>query len=314
MLTLPMAGLLKQRFPKSYLTFLGRAYTTPVLEQCSHVDNILTLEELTVNGERGAVETLRQMHIDAFVHVFPVRNIARWAARAEIPHRIGTNRRWWHWPNCNHRIPLSRRNSDLHESQLNVKLLAPFGITSEPTTTELAARTGFFPPPPEPGLLEHLMPGKKHVILHPYSSGSAVEWGLERYTELIHLMDPLEFQFIITGTALEAEKYRMKLPVKLPNVTDLGGQLDLRGLISLIGACDAIVAASTGPLHIGAACGIRAIGLYANIRPMHPGRWAPIGKDAHALIEEDLIPTTDPQQHISAIRPTQVMRLLEDLL
>ena len=80
MLSLPMAGLLKKRFPRSYITFLGRAYTVPVLERCTHIDNIITLEQLTLNGERGGIELLRRSHIDAIVHVFPVRKIARWAA------------------------------------------------------------------------------------------------------------------------------------------------------------------------------------------------------------------------------------------
>ncbi len=311
MLSLPMAGLLKKRFPRSYITFLGRSYTTPVLERCSHIDNIITLEQLTVNGERGAVELLRRSHIDAFVHVFPVRRIARWAALAEIPHKIGTNRRWWHWLHCDHRIALSRRNSDLHEAQLNTRLLAPFGIAADLTTHELAAYSGFFPSAADQQLKDLIRPRRRNIILHPHSSGSAVEWGLEKYAELIRLLHPGDFHVIITGTELEAERYRSKLPINLPHVTDLGGKLDLPRLISLIGICDALVAASTGPLHIAAACGIRAIGLYANVRPIHPGRWAPIGRSAHAVIEEDIPPDSDPQQHINAIKPEKVMRLLE---
>ncbi len=313
MLSLPMAGLLKKRFPRSYITFLGRSYTTPILERCSHIDNIITLEQLTVNGERGAVELLGRSHIDAFVHVFPVRRIARWAALAEIPHKIGTNRRWWHWLHCDHRIALSRRNSDLHESQLNAKLLAPFGINTGHSTQELAAFSGFFPDAPDQQLRDLIRPGRRNIILHPHSSGSAVEWSLENHAELIRLLHPAQFHVIITGTALEADRYRSTLPLKLPHVTDLGGKFDLPRLISLIGICDALVAASTGPLHIAAACGIHAIGLYANVRPIHPGRWAPIGRNAHTLVEDDVETSSDPQQRINAIKPEKVMRLLEGL-
>jgi ADP-heptose:LPS heptosyltransferase len=48
--------------------------------------------------------------------------------------------------------------------------------------------------------------------------------------------------------------------------------------------CDVLVAASTGPLHIAAALGVKAIGLFAPMRPIHPGRWAPVGKDAHFVV------------------------------
>ena len=47
---------------------------------------------------------------------------------------------------------------------------------------------------------------------------------------------------------------------------------------------DALVAASTGPLHIAAALGKRAIGIYPPIKPMHPGRWAPVGENADYLV------------------------------
>ena len=45
-----------------------------------------------------------------------------------------------------------------------------------------------------------------------------------------------------------------------------------------------MVAASTGPLHIAAALGKYVIGIYPPIKPMHPGRWAPIGKNASYLV------------------------------
>ncbi len=313
MLTLPLAGLLKQRFPNSYLTFLGRNYTVPVLECCPHIDRILTLEQLTANGESGAVDTLKQLHADAFVHVFPVLRIAKWAAAAGIDHRVGTSRRWWNWLYCNHRPSFSRRNSDLHEAQLNVKLLAPFGYTLVPTLKDLVKFKSFRPPVSDQKVKELLASSKKKIILHPLSSGSAVEWGLDRFSELIHLLDPARFQIIITGTEAEAEQYRRSLPVDRAHVVDTGGKLSLQQVIALIGDCDALVAASTGPLHIAAASGIRAIGLYADIRPIHPGRWAPIGKDVHVLTEPDLT-TRDPIEMIHSIRPERVLTLLEELL
>jgi ADP-heptose:LPS heptosyltransferase len=312
MLTLPLAGLLKQRFPNSYLTFLGRNYTIPVLECCPHIDRILTLEQLTANGESGAVLMLRQLHADAFVHVFPVLRIAKWASAAGIDHRIGTSHRWWNWLYCNHRPSFSRRKSDLHEAQLNVKLLAPFGYPLVPLIKDLVKFKSFRPPLPDQRVKELLTSPKKKVILHPMSSGSAVEWGLDRFTELIRLLHPAYFQIIITGTETEAEQYRSSLPIDQPNVIDAGGKLSLHQLIALIGQADALVAASTGPLHIAAASGIRAIGLYANVRPIHPGRWAPIGRDTHSLFEED-VQSTDPKEMIHAIRPERVLHLLEEL-
>jgi ADP-heptose:LPS heptosyltransferase len=313
MLTLPMAGLLKRRFPGVRIAFLGRNYTAPVLHCCSHIDEVITLDDLNNVDPNGSIQVLATSKSDAVVHVFPERDVARWCKSAGIPQRIGTSHRWWHWLTCTERVSFSRRKSDLHEAQLNVKLLAPFGIVDTPSLDDLARLTGFQPSKADEGVHALLRPGRRNVILHPLSKGSAVEWGLDRFTELIHALDPHRFHVIVTGTAAEAEQYRKGLPLRSAHVTDAGGRLSLDRLIALIGASDALVAASTGPLHIAAACGKRAIGLYASKRPIHPGRWAPIGSDVHALTAEGTRTGSDPVKQIRAIAPERVVRLLEQL-
>lgn len=309
MLTLPMAGLIKQRFPGTRVIFLGRNYTAPVLHLCRHVDEVVTLDDLHNSGEAGAVQVLKGARADAVVHVFPQREVARWCKAAGIPLRIGTSHRIWHWTTCTVRVPFSRRRSDLHEAQLNVKLLAPFGITDIPDLPALAALTGLRAPEPDAELRRVLDPAKRKVLLHPLSKGSAVEWGLDHFAELMRALDPARYQVIITGTAHEADRYRKELPWNLPHVWDAGGRLSLDRLIALIGASDALVAASTGPLHIAAALGRRAIGLYATDRPLHPGRWGPIGADAHALVAEGA--HAGPLAQVRAIPVGRVVSLLD---
>ena len=54
--------------------------------------------------------------------------------------------------------------------------------------------------------------------------------------------------------------------------------------LAFIAAADGLVAGSTGPLHLAAALGRHALGLYPPIRPMHPGRWAPLGARAGFMV------------------------------
>ncbi len=313
MLTLPLAGLLKERYPGVRITFLGRSYTAPVIHRCLHVDSVITLEEIGHDRDNVVVEVLRRLKADVIIHVFPDRRVAGWAKLAGIEHRIGTSHRWWNILSCNHRIGFSRKASDLHEAQLNVKLLEPFGVVDIPTLDQLAGFTGFDPEPMEDPVSELLQPGRKHVIIHPFSKGSAVEWGLDRFVELIDRLDPDRYQILVTGTASEAERYRSALPQGRSNITDTGGKLSLDQLIQLIAGSDALVGASTGPLHIAAASGVRAIGLYSTIRPIHPGRWAPLGNDVHVLTAQGAERVKDPQEQVHAIEPEVVFRLLEDL-
>lgn len=313
MLTLPLAGLLKERFPGVRITFIGRGYTAPVLRCCRHVDHVLTLEELA-GGD--AVHALRALDADVLVHVLPHRAMARWAKAARIPMRIGTSHRWWHWTTCTHRVAFSRRRSGLHEAQLNTMLLRPIGMEGTPDLDRLAAHTGFTPPRPTLLPADLSPTAARTVILHPGSQGSAVEWGLDNFAALMRMLHTMGIRTVVTGTAAEAQRYRPHLAWNDPLAVDAGGRLSLEQLMALIGSADGLVAASTGPLHIAAACGIRAVGLFAPRRPIDPGRWAPIGRDAHALVFDPACPTCRagrPCDCITRIAPHRVAALLEGL-
>ncbi|MEO8588831.1 MAG: glycosyltransferase family 9 protein [Flavobacteriales bacterium] len=309
--TLSTAGWIKHLSPNTRIIALVKEYTRPVWAHCEHIDSIVTLESLSGGP---AVQQLRDLNTDAIVHVFPHREVAQWAKRAAIPRRIGTSHRWWHWITCNERVDFSRKNSDLHEAHLNIKLLAPFGI-AVPKLADLTQHIGLRRPEVPAEIAAMLAPDRKHVILHPLL-GSGVGWGFNNFAALIHALDPQRWQVFVTGTAAEAERYRAELPLHLPHVVDMGGHLSLEQLMALIGTSDALVAASTGPLHIAAALGIRAIGLYSMRRPIHPGRWAPMGRDAHALVNDPDCPVCaagKPCDCITRIDPRRVLDLLEAL-
>jgi ADP-heptose:LPS heptosyltransferase len=87
----------------------------------------------------------------------------------------------------------------------------------------------------------------------------------------------------VTGTK-EEETQINEFLARHPEAVNLCGKLSLKELAAFISESYALVAASTGPLHIAAALGIKAIGLFAPMRPIHPGRWAPLGKQAEFVV------------------------------
>jgi ADP-heptose:LPS heptosyltransferase len=284
MLTLPLCGILKKEFPDVEIIFLGRSYTQSVINCCKHVDGFLNADELLAN-KKEAVDTLQSLHADAIVHVFPNSAIASLAKSAGIGIRIGTTNRVFHWTTVNKLVPLSRKNSRLHEAQLNCKLLEPLGIHINPSLEELASFVGFEKIPVLKPEYEKLIdPSKIKVILHPKSNASAREWSLKRFEELIRLLPANKYQVFISGTKAEKELMADWIKSLPAGVCDITGLFSLEQFIAFISKTDYLVAASTGPLHIAAACGIGAIGIYPPIRPMHPGRWKPLGKKAVALV------------------------------
>ena len=288
-LTLPVCGRLRQLFPGCRVVLIGRTYTAPVAAACPWVDDFLNLDKLLKLPEAEQVAALRAYEAAAIIHVFPNKTLARLAQKARIPVRIGTRNRWQHWLTCNRLVALSRRHSLLHEAQLNLKLLLPLGGAPETALPEAAALVRLQPAgllsAPLRLLLQQRQPGQLNVILHPRSRGSAREWGLSNFAHLARLLHQAGHRVFVTGTASEGKELAAWRQQNAPFLAaDLTGQLSLPQFIAFIAAADGLVAGSTGPLHLAAALGRHALGLYPPIRPMHPGRWGPLGSHADYLV------------------------------
>lgn len=293
-LTLPLAGILKKKYPEVTIVFLGNTYTKPIIECSEHVDEVWEWAVMTRWDYNEQLDWLIEQNVDTFIHVFPRKEIARLAKKANIQHRIGTAHRAFHLISCNHLLNFTRKRSDLHEAQLNTKLLSPFGIRKEYSLTELTKFLGFSKIPELPQTLASLIDSsKKNVILHPKSQGSAIEWGVANFMELASSLDSNNHTVFITGTEKEAEFFRSQIPNQ-ENIIDLSGQMTLDELIAFIAACDCLVAASTGPLHIAGVTGIHAIGLFQEKRPIHSGRWQPLGNQVSIITSEKISEETQP--------------------
>jgi len=202
---------------------------------------------------------------------------------AKIPYRVGTSHRLFHLWTCNLRPNFTRKNSDFHESQLNFELFRNFGLTELPSLHDLVRYIGDFKPQVKLSsfLKAQLIEGKR-VVLHAKSQGSAVEWPIKNYIDLAQKLVNNNYIVYFSGTENEGKQFRKYLPVH-PHIIDLSGKSSLAELIAFINCCDALVACSTGPLHLASVLGKKAIGLYTDMRPMHPGRWAPIGRNSTVL-------------------------------
>lgn len=287
-LTLPLAGALKEQFPDCELVFLGRNYTGEVVALSKHIDKFISWDDVADSNEAQKIDFLKKENADAIVHVFPKPEIALISAKAKIPLRIGSTGRLYHYRYCNKLVPLSRKKSTLHEAQLNFKLLKPLtGLAKTPSLEEIQVYYGFPVETKSDEKWKNLLDEKKfNLILHPKSKGSAREWPLGNYSGLIKLLPGERFKIFVTGTAEEGELIKGFLKENKAWIIDLTGKFTLKELIGFIGSADGLVAASTGPLHLAAALGKLAVGIYPPIRPMDPGRWAPIGQNAHFLVKE----------------------------
>lgn len=325
-LTLPLAGLLKLNMPDVKISFLGMPYTKDVIESCSQVDQFIDWQYLQGLSKDEALGQFKTLNADVIIHVFPREEIAKLAKKASIPNRIGTTGRIYHWWTCNKLVAISRKNSDLHEALLNLKLAKPLigedrinqiityetGRLSEIRNNNydfnhtdiqdgnkgIPSLYGLSVRPEMDSVISSIIDTNSfNLILHPRSKGSAREWGLKNYGYLAANLagkriktrnGDLPCKVFITGTKAEGEMLSAEGFFDLAghNVVNMTGAFNLKEFMQFIASADALIAGSTGPLHIASALGKITLGLYPPIRPMHPGRWAPLGIKADYLVAD----------------------------
>ena len=313
-LAMPVAGALKKYFPGIKIAFLGRSYTRDIAMACSHVDEFITVEdffcsEILIDGKMPV----------AIVHLITNQWIAGLASKLNIPTRIGTGGRLYHWFTCNKIVMVSRKRSPLHEAQLNLKLLSPLGIKQLFSLKEIEQLYGLSRLQPLSAQnAAYLKKNKFNIIIHPKSQGKSREWPLDHFVTLINMLDAEEYNIILSG--VEKEKpFIEKIVQKISKpVIVIAGQMALGQLISFINAADALVANSTGPVHIAAALGKDTIGLYPPIRPKHPGRWGPVGVRAQVFVFDkscnDCRGADNDCSCIKAIEPLSVKMAIDKLM
>lgn len=285
LLTLPICAWLKKEFPTVKVVFLGKGYTRPIVEMYNQVDEYVDWNDFLNIPKAEKIEKFRAISADAIIHVFPDKEIASLAKKAKLSARVGTSHRSYHLLTCNHRVNFTRKNSDLHEAQLNHELLRPFGLKELPSLDEVVATTSFFKVPSVdlPELYKKL---SKATILHPKSQGSAKEWPLVKYMELATALAEKGEKVLFTGTEDEGLQFRSMIPSH-ENIIDTTGKLSLEQLMVLISQSKNLVACSTGPLHIAGYYGVNTIGLYSPKRPIHPGRWKALGPNVHIIVKDE---------------------------
>jgi ADP-heptose:LPS heptosyltransferase len=281
-LTLPIAAFLKQHYPTLKISFLCRAYAAPVVKQCRSIDEVVELESFLLDP----AAYFAHANVDTIILAQPNKRMAIEAFKARIPNRIGNARhKLYQMLYCNRRVRFKKGNSAHHEVQFNFEFLRPFGLNTIPELAAIPALYDF--DVPENREINQLFQAHPfNLILHTKSNGHGREWPIKHYIALARRLSRYpDIKLWLTGSPAEGQWLADNATelLQLQNVGNVCGKFTLDQLSSLIKAADGLIASGTGPLHVSAALGQRTLGLFPPTRPMHPGRWAPLGRRAQAL-------------------------------
>lgn len=197
---------------------------------------------------------------------------------ARVPLRIGmaAARQRPRW--ANHVVWTSVFGRPRHEAQRLLRLLRPFGAGGVDGSAERGRAATLTAPA---AALPLDLPASP-VVLHPYSMGHAREWPEAHWRALAGQLAASRCPVVFTGSPAEGVRFAAAWPpIERPaGVHDAFGRLDLAQLAALLGRARAVVACSTGPLHLAAALGTPALGLYVPRKGLGVERWAALGPQA----------------------------------
>ncbi len=308
-IALPLAGVLKQYFPDATILFLAKGKNCDIARRYAFIDEVY--DETIIDTEEG----LKSCHADVFIQVNNSERLALAAKKAEIPVRIGTVFRKYNWALCTDRVFISREVKWLNRRDLDLEYLRPLGITHRFSYQDLASLYQFHKKPLSAEQQDLLDPHKFKLILHPtLITAKKYQWPLEYYKIIVETLDPEKFQIFITGVESDRPYLDNFLQEVNTKTVSLVGKLSVEDLITVMSHCDGLIAGSTGPLHLAAALGIHALGIYRADKK-YIRRWESVGWKAEVLAQPTpckKCPTDDPCQCIRAIKPEYVRARIMD--
>ena len=168
-----------------------------------------------------------------------------------------------------------------HRADIGHRLLAAIGLSGRPRPPVLAT------PPAPPALLDGTRAPR--VFLHPGTSAFAAfkRWPADRFAALAAALGTRGLDVLVgfgPGERPLAEPVLAATP--RARAVD-GGQLGLLGMAGVMRQCAVVVAADTGPLHLGAATGARCVALFG---PKDHTRYGPRahGMPPHEVLWHDV--------------------------
>lgn len=324
-LTLPLLGEIKRRYPRARLSLFCSPQGKELAESCVAIDEIIVDDKK--GDHRGLSGLWRQalrLRTKAFSLALTPHKSLRSALilyLARIPCRVGfrQSKGWFLFNRLVHR-PAER-----HDVERNLSLLNAFGIATEKcehSFTMLGARAS------QTSAVEELVSlkngGKRLLIgVNPGSIWATKRWDAEGFAQVIKLLKARwDCEVIIMGGPGDIQLAASIRQASQSNCLNYAGMFTLRELPQALGVCDVFITNDSGPMHIAVALKVPTVALFCATTPdlgfypyssnavvlqkdlpcrpcgLHGGRRCPLG-------------TADC---IRLIRPEHVLRAVENLV
>lgn len=281
LMNLPAIRLVRQTFPKAWLTLLTDEPVADLLKGHPDIDEVMPIpaERLARDGWRGAWELSRRLRRASFDVAIVSNPDKLWHLAvflAFIPHRVGYDRKWGFL--LTKRIPDNSATSARHQMDLNLELASLASDRVWDGTLALPAEPDAQKRFSEKWAADVAADGAPVIALHPGTSNPAKRWPIERFQRLAEELSRKGARVLLIGGAEEAGNSGAVAARCGGSAVDWTGKLPLRQLVALFasGRVRALVSCDSGPVHVAWVAGTPVVALYAQGVPgSDPRRWGP---------------------------------------
>ena len=274
-LSTPIPRALKESNKNNFVAVLVRKYTKDIFLNNPFIDQIISLDD-----GKSFFQKVNEIRTHQFTHSFnllPTSRTNYLLFFSGIKYRIGVGHKFYQFI-TNTKSVYRRKYKPLRsEADYCFDMVRKIGIDKKDLKTEIFLSSEEL----EKVKIRkrELNPYNKILIgLHVGSGNSAPNWDAKQYFDLFtELKSQQNIKVVITDNFPIAE-FDSSIQ---PNLN-----LSLRQSFINFASLDYLVSASTGPMHIAAALGVKTISLFCPLTACSPVLWGPVGNTSYNLLPE----------------------------
>lgn len=313
-LTLPMASMLKQAYPKAKIAFMISKNSVDLFTEHKYVEKCYVVKRDNFFSTLNQfIRIISEFKPDHYIYVggSHIGSFAAFLKRVKF--RGGLVSRLPSFFFLNKGIRQKRSYLEMHEAEYNLNLLKPLGLAYDYHDFSKYDPGVFLAPREIDKAKEQfaiqLKNEKKEfswdqniIFIHPGMKGHTLNWPSRNYGRLITYLNnqmPDQNFYIISYTPSD-ERYISVVRDELEEsfrTTNLfksvyffdGSKKGLRFYMNILSQASVFVGPSTGTTHLANTLGVETIGIYSPIKVQSALRWKPFYSEKVKIVTPDVI-------------------------
>lgn len=274
---------IKKKWNDSYVAVLVRKYTADIFLNNPNVDEIIILDDHddSIKSFFKKVWQIRKYKFTHSLSLLPTERLNYLLFFAGIPYRVGVSHKFYQFITFTKYVSRKKYNPLRHEADYCMDLARKIGVETSNYTPEIFLNETEIESVQL--LRKKYLADKKYLVgVHITSGNSAPNMPVIEYRKLIdRISQEKEISVVVTDNNIPKDD------LTFPNDLFINEGKSLRESMIGFASLDCLISASTGPMHIASALGIKTVSLFCPLTACSPKLWGPLGNEAEIILPEE---------------------------